>query len=81
MAELVNQRLHRLRRIDVRPNRDLLVEEVAIAVLTLTLLPDDFVSGRVGFGYERFPDALGGIAVEELGANRIEVGKVFTFGL
>lgn len=53
VTELVHQGLHRLRRLDIRSNRNLLVEEVAVTVLASTLLPDHFVPGRVGLGYEQ----------------------------
>lgn len=81
VTELVDQRLDGLRRLDVGTNGDLLVEEIAVAVLTPPLISDDLVSGGFGLGDEHFPDAGRGITVEQLGTNGVEVGKVFALGL
>jgi hypothetical protein len=51
-----------LSRCDVGANRDLLAEEIAIAVLAALLLAHHIEPNRTSVGYERVPDALGGVA-------------------
>ena len=77
----VGSGLEGLRFRDVGTHRNLLVQEVAVAVLAALPITDDFEPSVVSLLHEHFPDAFGGGAIEELWLDRFEIVERVAFGL